>query len=46
MRERLTTIAEAIGAALIVAGVAAVSIPAALVAAGIALITLSWAANR
>lgn len=46
MRERLTTIAEAIGAALIVAGVAAVSIPAALVAAGIALITLSWAANQ
>jgi len=46
MRERLTTIAEAIGAVLIVAGVAVVSIPAALVAAGIALITLSWAANQ
>jgi hypothetical protein len=46
MRERLTTIAEAIGAALIVAGVMAVSVPAGLVVMGIALITLSWAANR
>lgn len=46
MRERLTTIAEAIGAVLIVAGVATVSVPAGLIVSGIALITLSWAANR
>jgi hypothetical protein len=46
MRERLTTIAEAIGAVLIVAGVASVSVPAGLIVAGVALITLSWAANR
>jgi hypothetical protein len=46
MRERITTIAEAVGASLIVAGVGIVSIPAALIAAGIALIVISWAANQ
>lgn len=46
MRERITTIAEAVGAALIVAGVAIVSIPAAFIAAGVALIVISWAANQ
>lgn len=43
MRDTLTTIAELVGAALIVTGVALVSIPAALVAAGVALILISMA---
>lgn len=46
MREIITTIAELVGAALIVAGVACISIPAALVAAGVGCIILSWSVTR
>lgn len=47
MRELLTTIVEVVGAALIVAGVAMVSVPAALIAAGVLAICASFlVANR
>jgi len=46
MREILTTLAELAGAALIVAGIACISIPAALVAAGVGCIILSWSVTR
>lgn len=38
----LTTVLDALGAVLIVAGVALVSIPAALIVAGVALLVMSW----
>ena len=47
MSDLLTTIVELIGAALIVAGVAMLSIPAALIAAGVLAISASFlVANR
>ena len=45
-KDTITTIAEVLGAVLIVAGVAMLYVPAAFVAAGISLFGLSWATNR
>lgn len=42
----LTTAIDLIGAALIVAGVALVSVPAALIVAGVALLIASWRAAQ
>lgn len=38
----LTSVLDALGAVLIVAGVALFSIPAALIVAGVALLVMSW----
>lgn len=38
----LTTVLDVLGAVLIVAGVALLSVPAALVVAGVALLAVSW----
>lgn len=42
----LSTLLDALGAALIVAGLALVSIPAAMVTAGAALLVMSWRLSR
>lgn len=41
MRKVLTSVAEAVGAALIIAGIACWSIPAALIAAGLAVLVIA-----
>lgn len=41
----LTTVLDVAAAALIVAGVALLSIPAALIVAGVALLVVSWKAS-
>ena len=41
----LTSLLDLIGAALIIAGVALISVPAALIVAGVALIVASWRAS-
>lgn len=46
MRDQFTTAVELLGAVLIVAGVALVSIPAAFVAAGVLAIAGSWLVSR
>ena len=42
----LTTMLDALGAALIVAGIALVFVPAALIVAGVMLIAASWRLER
>ncbi len=42
----LTTVLDALGAALIVAGIALVFVPAALIVAGVMLIAASWRLER
>ena len=42
LRDLLTTVVELIGCALIVAGVAMVSVPVSVIVAGVLLVTVSW----
>lgn len=46
MRQRLTTLAELIGAGLIATGAGAVYVPAGLIVAGAFLIGLGWLLGR
>lgn len=46
LRAIATTLLELAGIALIVAGIALISVSAALVVAGVALLTISWRATR
>ena len=46
MKALLTTVLDVLGIALVVAGVALLSIPAAFIVAGVALLLVSWSAAR
>lgn len=46
MREILTTLADVLAVALVVAGVACLSVPGALIVAGVLVGFLSWRAAR
>jgi len=46
MVDRVTTVVELVGAALVVAGVALLSVPAALIVAGVMAIAVSYVVSR
>lgn len=46
MRAWITTALDLVGAGLVVAGVALLSVPAAFIVAGAALLAISWRASR
>ena len=46
MKALLTTVLDVLGIALVVAGVALLSIPAAFIVAGLALLLVSWSAAQ
>ena len=46
LRDVLTTVVELFGCALVVAGVAMVSVPVALIVAGLMIVGLSWLGAR